>query len=153
MDTDHPKSGENALKKTGNSRDVWTIDYSGNFTTQAGPSAGACNPVGGTSVVAGLHGKIGSHATIHVPHPGGPTFSPLGVCQGECRPSDFIAAFYPPGTTWTNRGPGGAAHFHFRPGSPWLPLLCATYQSLTVGWDQPGWVPGSFINWDIATTC
>jgi len=42
------------LKKTGNSRDVWTIDYSGNFTTQAGPSAGACNPVGGASVVAGL---------------------------------------------------------------------------------------------------
>ena len=69
------------LKKTGNSRDVWTIDYNGNFTTQAGPSAGACNPVGGASVVAGLHGKIGSHATIHVPHPGGPTFSPLGVCR------------------------------------------------------------------------
>ena len=64
-----------------NSRDVWTIDYSGNFTTQAGPSAGVCNPLGGASVVAGLHGKIGSHVTIHVLHPGAPTFSPLGVCR------------------------------------------------------------------------
>lgn len=82
--------------RSSGSRDVWKVFYAGNFTTQAGPSPGACNAVGGVSVQAGLHGKIGGFATIRVQHPGGRTFNPLGVCQGSCSAAEFVQAFYPP---------------------------------------------------------
>ena len=140
------------LKHASGSRDVWKIFYGGRFTSQAGASPGACNRGSGT-IIAGVHGKIGNFATIRVFHPGGRTFNPLAVCTAPCTAEQFVAAFFAPGATWINDGPGVSAYFHFRPDSPWLPLLCAPCSTMNITWDQPGWVPGSAITGDIATTC
>ena len=85
-------------------RDVWFITYAGRdgtggFTTRAGASPGACtpSPVRGSAVVAGVHGRLRGLDRVWIFAKG--KFDPAGTCAAPCTLPQFVAGFYPTGTT------------------------------------------------------
>ena len=139
--------------KTEPDQDKWLIKYGGRFTTRTGPSPAACSPTTqfkGISIEGRLHGRLSWWFSFRVNHPGGPTFNPLGVCELPCTPDQFVAGFYPPGTTWRVAAPRGLISFDLLPLSP--PQGCAAAVGMALDW--PGFTPATGqMNGDIATTC
>jgi hypothetical protein len=77
--------------------------YQGRFVTLDGRSPGGCETTDtnhGTSIVAGVSGKLSGTVTMVVTG----TFDPTASCADPCTRSTWVANFFGSGATWTEPG-------------------------------------------------